>query len=128
MRYAVLHHTGIDEPHYDFLVEISHGSDLAAWRLPEWPVDGETEAIRLKDHRRLYLSYEGSLSGDRGTIRRVADGECGVSEVAVDSLTVQIQSGGGSKTIRLEKRSGNAWRVSTVRRKNEPRMDTDEHR
>jgi hypothetical protein len=111
MRYAVLHHTGIDEPHYDLLVETSAGSDLAAWRLPDWPVDADVEAIRLKDHRRLYLSYEGGLSGDRGTVRRVADGECAVTEAAPDSLTVQIQTGGEMRSIRLAKRSGNVWRV-----------------
>lgn len=31
---------------------------------------------RLGDHRAAYLSYEGVISGGRGTVRRVAAGSC----------------------------------------------------
>jgi hypothetical protein len=52
----------------------------ATWRLPAGAPLGEAgrsiEAERLPDHRALYLTYEGAMSGGRGTVRRVATGRC----------------------------------------------------
>lgn len=78
LRYVVLYHSGIDEPHFDLLVETQPGSDLAAWRSPVWPIESPISLQRLKDHRRIYLQYQGELSGRRGHVRRVADGACQV--------------------------------------------------
>jgi hypothetical protein len=77
-RFAVLHHSGgADGPHYDFLFDTSDTSSLVTFRLPEWPLlPGSAHlATKLRDHRRLYLTYEGSISGDRGHVSRVAEGE-----------------------------------------------------
>jgi hypothetical protein len=39
---------------------------------------GQTVAVRqLEDHRPLYLTYEGPISGDRGHVRRLASGRVG---------------------------------------------------
>ena len=32
--------------------------------------------MRLRDHRRFFLQYEGVLSEQRGAVQRIADGEC----------------------------------------------------
>lgn len=34
----------------------------------------EFEALRIGDHRWVYLSYEGDLSEDRGSVQRLAEG------------------------------------------------------
>jgi hypothetical protein len=34
----------------------------------------EVAAVQLADHRHAYLDYEGELSGERGTVIRVAEG------------------------------------------------------
>ena len=78
LRYAVLWHNEIAEPHYDFLVETFPGSDLATWRSPAWPIEQPTVLKRLKDHRRIYLDYQGDLAGQRGRVERVAEGTCAV--------------------------------------------------
>jgi len=76
LRYAILQHTGIPDPHFDLLIETSPGSLLATWRCPIWPITEPTPLTRLNDHRRLYLDFEGPLTGNRGTVRRVETGLC----------------------------------------------------
>ena len=73
-KYVVLHHAGIEEPHYDFMFEPAEGEALVTFRLAEWPPSGRQEVRRLKDHRRLYLTFEGTIPGDRGYVVRVDKG------------------------------------------------------
>lgn len=74
LRYVVLRHEGIPDPHFDLMFETSPGSKLATWRSPAWPITPETPLIPLPDHRRDYLTYEGAVSQGRGSVRRVAQG------------------------------------------------------
>ncbi len=75
MRYVVLHHTGHGEPHFDLMIERDADGPLATWRLPAWPPSEGMVATPLPDHRRVYLQYEGPVSGGRGEVRRVATGQ-----------------------------------------------------
>jgi hypothetical protein len=79
MRYAILHHTGIEPAHFDVLFESAPGSQLTAFRVDQWPIRNRTAATSLRDHRRLYLTYEGDIPGDRGHVRRVEAGGCNVA-------------------------------------------------
>lgn len=67
------------DDHYDWLFESS--GTLATWatrdRLPTH-TDGEVAGLRLPDHRTMYLDFEGPVSGNRGSVRRV---ELGFFEV-----------------------------------------------
>jgi hypothetical protein len=108
LRYAVLHHGGVDEPHYDLMFETRPGSDLATWRSPAWPIYGELELTRLRDHRRIYLDYQGELSLQRGTVTRVAEGTCQL-EIDEDSVWI-IQLDNGIK-LRISLVRDNQWRV-----------------
>jgi hypothetical protein len=76
LRFAVLHHTACEQgDHFDFLIEQTPGTgDLLTFRLPDWPVLGPTEVRRLRDHRRIYLTYEGEVSLNRGRVSRVGEG------------------------------------------------------
>jgi hypothetical protein len=56
LRYVILHHGGIADPHFDLMFETLPGSDLATWRSQAWPIEEPTPLTRLKDHRRLYLT------------------------------------------------------------------------
>jgi hypothetical protein len=76
LSYVVLHHTGVDNAHYDLMYESAPGSALTTWRLPIWPVTAATPIERLPDHRRDYLTYEGPVSNNRGQVARVASGDC----------------------------------------------------
>lgn len=72
-RFVLLAH---DHPvlHWDFMLE--HGDTLLTWRLSRIPAaDGNpVPAEPLPDHRTVYLDYEGPVSGNRGTVRRVDAG------------------------------------------------------
>lgn len=63
-------------PHWDFLLET--GEHLTTWRLLSLPnsqgVAQTISAERLPDHRKMYLDYEGPVSGNRGQVQRVDRG------------------------------------------------------
>src|SRR5262245_46545721 len=67
-RYVILEH---DHPelHWDFMLE--SGDVLRSWRLAEPPQAGRAvRATASFDHRRMYLDYEGPVSGGRGRVTR----------------------------------------------------------
>src|SRR5579864_4618441 len=85
LRYVVLRHADVEEPHFDLMFETLPGSMLATWRSEQWPIESATPLTRLRDHRRLYLEYEGNLSDQRGSVQRIAEGNCEV-EVGENSV------------------------------------------
>jgi hypothetical protein len=74
LRFVVLRHEGHGPLHFDLMLETSPGSPLATWRCPEWPIAHGATLQQLADHRAIYLDYEGPISGDRGTVVRIAQG------------------------------------------------------
>ena len=74
LRYVILRHEGVPEPHFDLMFEIAEGSKLATWRSPSWPPVTSQRIEKLVDHRREYLTYEGPISNDRGRVTRVESG------------------------------------------------------
>lgn len=71
-RFALLEHqwNGV---HWDLLLE--DGDVLRTWAIDEPIAAGvELPARELPDHRRIYLDYEGPISGDRGSVRRLDRG------------------------------------------------------
>ncbi len=75
LRYVILRHENIPEPHYDLMFETAPNSPLLTWRSPSWPINKPTPLLRLPDHRSTYLDYEGPISGDRGSVVRVERGQ-----------------------------------------------------
>jgi len=93
LRYAILHHTGIAQPHFDLLFESKAGSPLMTWRSANWPILNEAAVERIADHRREYLDYEGGVSGGRGEVRRVAGGTFFIESTGEDYFRVRIEGG-----------------------------------
>jgi hypothetical protein len=109
LRYAVLWHAQVEEPHFDLMVETRTGSDLATWRVAGWPVREQIEATRLRDHRRIYLDYQGEIGGHRGRVERIDGGVCQleIGEGAVWTLLLSE-----SRTaLSLRQRSGDQWTI-----------------
>jgi hypothetical protein len=72
-RFVILTH---DHPslHWDFMLE--SGSVLRTWRLLDAPDSaGTVRAEALADHRLEYLTFEGPVSGGRGSVARWDAGE-----------------------------------------------------
>lgn len=64
---------------------------LRTWALPERPQVGQAVvADALADHRTEYLSYEGSVSGERGHVTQWDRGEYTVLKEHDDCLTVRL--------------------------------------
>lgn len=121
---VLLHHTLPDATsHYDWLTSPPgrEGHGLVAFRLghrlddPGW--DRQT-ALRLPDHRCLYLTFEGDLSGDRGHVRRVARGICLEWVETPDEIrTTQVfgpANGGVRISLMVTRLEGDSWEVRRV--------------
>lgn len=74
--FALLEHTTPAGVHWDLLIETAPGSPLVTWRLRSDPCRSQVPipAERIADHRNAYLTYEGPISGDRGSVRRIDTG------------------------------------------------------
>ena len=92
MRYAVLRHDTPDGGfHFDLLFE--RGDTLKSWRYfgPAWPPERSPVDIEAHtDHRKLYLDYEGPVSGDRGTVTRAEGGPYEISLWTDDHLELRL--------------------------------------
>jgi hypothetical protein len=111
-RYVILRHDGVSEPHFDLMLETYAGSQLSTWRLPRWPIESTTSATRLRDHRRLYLDYEGEIGGHRGFVHRIASGTAEI-EIGEGSIwTISILTGAPPQTFSLKLVDGETWELS----------------
>jgi hypothetical protein len=75
---VLLLHEGHGVTHVDLLIERDDGP-LMTFRAPvglsvllEDGQDAKFDAERLPEHRRVYLDYEGPVSNNRGSVRRIA--------------------------------------------------------
>jgi hypothetical protein len=93
LRYVVLQHSEIDEPHYDLMIETAPGSDLATWRVSHWPPDATDKFTALPNHRRHYLEYEGPISGNRGKVLRIASGTHQIVENSPARFVIHLDNG-----------------------------------
>lgn len=83
---------GVALLHWDFMVERAGADRLATWRLADNPL-ATTRAIpamRIADHRREYLTYEGPVSRERGRVRRLDAGVVIASHWRPDEVLLQL--------------------------------------
>lgn len=78
-RTAVLLHTlPSGESHFDWLIDqpaAEYEHRLLSWRCAQNPAGGlDFRGELLPDHRAVYLDFEGSISGNRGYVQRIASG------------------------------------------------------
>jgi hypothetical protein len=109
-RFVVLEH---DHPflHWDLMLEA--GASLRTWRLAAPPAAGaEVEATPLGEHRRLYLDYEGPVSGDRGRVARWDHGTFAWEGAGEGSVAVRLEGGRLRGLLRLERQADGPWRAS----------------
>ncbi len=88
-RFTILEHhwNGV---HWDFLVE--DGSHLRTWAIDDPLVVGiERSARALPAHRRVYLDYEGEVSGGRGRVQRWDSGLCQIIEWKEDRVCLRVE-------------------------------------
>ena len=96
---VLLHTLPNGESHFDWLIDqptISCEHRLLSWRCELNPsaIDHPAKAPllhftgeQLPDHRAIYLEYEGPISGNRGHVQRIAQGDvdtCSQSSKAIE--------------------------------------------
>jgi hypothetical protein len=55
--------------------------------------DANSQSVeRLPDHRTLYLDYEGPISRDRGSVRKIARGEYYIDQCVENRVRVKLAS------------------------------------
>ena len=113
LRYVVLRHEDIPEPHFDLMFETTPGSDLATWRSDRWPIDAPTPLVKLADHRPAYLEYEGPISGNRGSVRRVAAGWYHPHECSRTSWRLSVGRAAGPVQLLIES-DGVRWLAKPI--------------
>lgn len=107
-RFAILEH---DHPalHWDFLLE--DGDVLLTWRLSSPPESAAVlDALKTFDHRRLYLDYQGPVSGDRGRVTRWDGGTFEWEVRQSDRIAVRLHGERLHGLLRLERLEGEKYR------------------
>jgi len=94
LRFVILRHQRTADTHWDLLLELSHEGLLVTFQvhLPPQQWGPDLPAIRLPDHRRIYLDYEGEISGGRGHVTRVDAGTVEILELG-DRWRVRLEGG-----------------------------------
>lgn len=116
LRFVVLEHAGTPTykpgTHWDLMLEWQ--GRLRTWELPTPPASGKTIVGRaLADHRLEYLSYEGPVSGERGTVRRWDAGEYELISETPFELVVRLDGGRLRGTLRMtqDPAQGETWTI-----------------
>jgi hypothetical protein len=93
--YVILRHEQTDGTHWDLMLDL--GEALATWQLKRDPASlvnpaamAAIPALRIADHRRAYLEYEGPVSGNRGHVTRVDSGTYEVTSHSPCGWTIRL--------------------------------------
>lgn len=114
-RFVILHHQLDDSEHFDLMLE--HGEGLLTWQIPCRPDFLNyfpMPARRLADHRKAYLTYEGPVSKNRGTVRRVDAGPLVIEEYSDCLCRFQACGQRLSGTFLLEQVRSNDWTLRPI--------------
>jgi hypothetical protein len=112
-RFVVLLHEVGGSQHWDFCLEAEDA--LATWQIERDPLTWAQcvsceplHARRLPDHRKAYLTYEGPVSGNRGKVRRVANGRYLPIEICPDRWIFELEGSQLSGRFELTSEGGDA--------------------
>jgi hypothetical protein len=108
----VLHaHSGFGPGHYDLMLR--RGAILATWQMEQSPLElGAGQSIpakKIKDHRLVYLTYEGPVSGGRGTVARQDEGTYELLVEEDEGWRVRFDGRGMRGVYLLRRVEGNDW-------------------
>ncbi len=111
-RFALLRHDSPRGRHWDLLLEA--GAVLRTWELTDCPRPGKEILCRaLADHRLLYLDYEGSISGGRGSVVREDRGTYEPTHTSPAELVIELRGRllVGQLTLQRLEEESDQWRL-----------------
>ena len=101
--------------HYDWLMENPRDPDgpLLCWRVMEptdqWATRRELDLVKIGDHRRIYLEFEGELTGGRGRVHRVDQGTLRVNRWSESGGLLRVRLNDFEGAIELRRHEGERW-------------------
>ena len=113
LRFAILHHRLADGEHWDFLLE--QGEALWTWNLAADPLTAgpaPIDARRIADHRKLYLTYEGPVPPDRGTVDRIDGGTYALTAAGADEVRGVLRGSRLRAGFVLLRREADRWQLT----------------
>ena len=114
--FVVLRHDDREGTHYDLMID--RGEHLTTWKCPAPPETALTSPLpcrRIGDHRRLYLDYEGPISGDRGSVRQHDRGRCKLIAQSPEQWRVDFAGRILTGSYELSRGSKDTWCIRTIR-------------
>ena len=108
-RFVILHHRLDHGEHWDLMLE--QGDVLLTWQLLREPIDRDSLPIparRIGEHRKAYLDYEGPLTRNRGSVRRVDSGRLEIVENTAQQCQFTLLGRRLSGSFLLQK-AGDDW-------------------
>lgn len=109
-RFVILRHDwrGV---HWDVMLE--REGALRTWSVAAPIAAGPSQPARLLPvHRLAYLDYEGPVSGNRGTVRRVAEGHYTAREWSDGRVVVLLDGPRLRGEAELSRDAGGAWSLA----------------
>jgi hypothetical protein len=106
-RFVIQEHTQDDGIHYDLMLE--YGEALKTWRIPLSPTVTPQTIEQIQDHRKLYLDFEGEISGNRGTVRIWDQGDYQLLQWGMDHMTINFEGKLLSGHFLLQLTSQGTW-------------------
>jgi len=129
--FVLLEHSQPHQTHWDLMFEPapspeSPGSKLITFCIPINPnlwTEKPLSCEKIADHRPVYLTYEGPLTGNRGQVRRVDQGTYDPIEITNHKWLVSVQGSILTGRILLEgpKPAMDCWTLTY--RKNSMTLD-----
>jgi hypothetical protein len=114
---VLLWHDGPPIAHFDWMIEDPGAPPgegrLLTWRVHvpphQWREPGRVDLLPLPSHRRDYLTYEGALTGGRGTVHRVDHGHVIIHRWSPDGGELQVEMTRFRGPVALRRQGADSW-------------------
>ena len=114
--FVVQHHVCPQGDHYDWMLERAGGliTFQMSVRLGDLIVGQAVDVRRLGEHRRAYLTYEGPVSGGRGSVRIDDRGTYEATGQPDARWLVRVRGQHAAGRLSLDRVEGDAYRLTRL--------------
>jgi hypothetical protein len=127
--FVIQQHTRDNHSHWDLMLE--QENHLATWQVSENPLDWPKAPLncrKLKDHRKEYLTYEGAVSGNRGSVKIAEKGDFTAKIITETRWRVRL----AGKILRgdlelTQEESADSWRLTFVPGQSDRLLNQGDH-
>ncbi len=113
-RFVIQEHRSGGGVHWDLMLE--RGSVLETWRIGCGPLEmiGATKvsAVKIFDHALKFLSFEGALSGDKGSVQIADKGTYQIKAETRQKIEAEFTGGILKGVFTLSHLQGDSWEFS----------------